>query len=253
MMRLFTILIFLSACTKEKHFVIPPTHLINQIDTIQAIFTLIFDDTYTSDSSVFRIVRQYGFVPNFALKTNLLNNGNKARNRKFYDSGCSIIAHSVVHTNIYNVSNYKDSVLNSMIRSKRAIEDSLHIIVNGWVTPMSLLKQQWRYMVDSPFQYAYVDSGGLFNKTVSPKRLSRYGMESNTLTQIQARIDLAITNKEFVTFYAHRLPSITLDKNGVTELSETKLRGILSYLKTKVDLGLCKVLNTNTAVKKYYQ
>lgn len=221
----------------------------------KAVFSFIWDDIQTSDPLVYNVFQDYGYIPSYAIMTNNLNSGNRDFYIDAYQKGVSILAHSVSHPDMSGTTLTNAQVNTQMVDSKKIIE-SYGMRVSGWVTPSSTLNAIYYPQVDKNFGYAFTNTGGAFNETVSPLRLSRVGLETamagHNLANVQAIIDDAIANNKMVVFYGHHLPSTYLNPDTTPYLTEADLRNILAYLKTKSDENLCEVMTTDEAIKTYY-
>lgn len=223
-------------------------------------FAFIWDDLNASDSLVYDIFREYGFLPSFALKTGNLNSTNAEEYKQYYLRGCSILAHSVTHPIMSNSGTITSAQVETEMADSKAAIESYGMKVSGWVTPSSALHVDFLPLMEKYFGYGFtLLNAGYYNETVDPIKMNRYGIESNidledhNINTIKARIDTAISNNELLVFYGHKLPSTYLDNYGQPRVNETDLRNILSYLRTNVDAGLCQVLSCDEAVYQYYK
>lgn len=223
-------------------------------------FAFVWDDLLDSDGLVYSIFQEYGFTPTFALKTENLNDDNAAVYQDFYSKGCSILAHSVSHPVMSDPGTITAAEVEAeMADSKKAIEQ-YGIKVSGWATPSSVLDSSFFDLMVKYFGYGFTAlNAGLFDNTVDPLKMNRYGLESNidddthSWSVVEQRIDDAITNTELVVFYGHQIPSWYDDIYGEPLINETDLRNLLSYLRAKVDAGLCQVLSCDEAIYQYYK
>jgi len=224
-------------------------------NTKKAIFSFIWDDLQDSDLLVYNIFQEFGYVPNYAPTTDIFNSYTAPLYVDLYQKGCSILAHSVTHPDMSGTTLTNAQVNTQMVDSKKTIE-SYGIRVSGWVTPMSVLNPIYYPQIDKNFGYGFTNLGGSFNETVGQLRMSRVGLEDamagHNLANVKSIIDDAIANNKMVTFYGHHLPSTYLNPDTTPYLTETDLRDILTYLKTKTDENLCQVLSADEAVKVYY-
>ena len=225
----------------------------------KATFSFIFDDINDTDELVYSIFKEFGFKPSFALKTSNLNSQVvKERYKQWYNEGCAMLSHSVTHPNMSNPDNITyQQVVDELVNSKNEI-NKLGIVCSGFVTPQSSLHISFLPIVDKVYGYAFTGlNAGVFGKNIHPNKMNRYSIEGtdiagNSLQAIKNRIDLAIANGELLNFYAHKLPSTTVDVNGNSYLTEAKLREILTYIKAKSDVFECLVRNADEAIKIYY-
>jgi len=223
-------------------------------------FAFIWDDLNISDALVYSIFREYGFLPNFALRTSRLTTINAIEYQEYYMNGCSILAHSENHPVMYNADGVDISYTNvdsEMKNSKTSIE-SYGMKVSGWVTPYSSLHNDFYPLMEKNFGYGFTGlNSGVYNQTINPLKLHRYGLEANSidqdLTAIKTRIDTAIVNSELLVFYGHNMPSTVLNTDSSPSVTEADLREILDYLKIKSDDNLCQVLSCDEAIYNYYK
>ena len=221
-------------------------------------FAFIWDDLNTTDELVFSIFQEYGFLPSFALISNNLNANNAPEYQNYYMKGCTILAHSISHPAMYNTATITYEEVDNQMKTSKKIIESYGIRVSGWVTPQSSLHLDFFQLMVKNFGYGFTGlNGGLFNSTVDPLKLSRYGIESamanHDHTTIINRIDSAISNNELVVFYGHKLPSTYMNGDSTPYVTEDDLRFVLSYLKTKTEDNLCQVLSCDEAIYQYYK
>jgi len=221
-------------------------------------FAFIWDDLNPTDALVFSVFQEYGFLPSFALISNSLNAGNAPEYQNYYMKGCTILAHSISHPSMSNPATITYEEVDNQMKTSKKIIESYGMRVSGWVTPQSSLHSDFFPLMVKNFGYGFTGlNGGLFNSTVDPLKMSRYGIESamanHDHTTIINRIDSAIANNELVVFYGHRLPSTYLNADTTPYVTEDDLRFVLDYLKTKTDDNLCQVLSADEAVYQYYK
>lgn len=221
-------------------------------------FAFIWDDLNTTDALVFSIFQEYGFLPSFALISNNLNANNATEYQNYYMKGCTILAHSISHPSMSNPATITYEEVDNQMKTSKKIIESYGMRVSGWVTPQSSLDISFFPLMVKNFGYGFTGlNGGLFNSTVDPLKMSRYGIESamanHNRTTIINRIDSAIANNELVVFYGHRLPSTYLNGDSTPYVTEDDLRFVLDYLKTKTDENLCQVLSCDEAIYQYYK
>jgi|GEM_PF-2930029 len=219
-------------------------------------FAFIFDDLNATDKAVYKLFREFNFLPSFALKTGNLNASNADEYRDYYLNGCSILAHSVTHPVMSNTSISAENVDREMVDSKNAIE-SFGMKVSGWVTPSSVLHDSFLPLMEKNFGYGFTNkNAGVYNSTLEPIKMGRYGLESgmsnHNIEQVKLRVDSAIEKSELLVFYGHKLPSTYLNQDGTPYMTENDLRELLTYLKELSDDGQCLVLSCDEAVESYY-
>ncbi len=221
-------------------------------------FAFIWDDLNSTDALVFSVFQEYGFLPSFALMSNNLNAGNATEYQNYYMKGCTILAHSISHPAMSNPATITYEEVDNQMKTSKEIIESYGMRVSGWVTPQSSLDISFFPLMEKNFGYGFTGlNSGLFNSTVDPLKMNRYGIESamsnHDHTTIINRIDSAIANNELVVFYGHKLPSTYLNGDSTPYVTEDDLRFVLDYLKTKTDDNLCQVLSADEAVYQYYK
>jgi len=222
-------------------------------------FAFIWDDLNDTDALVYSVFREYNMLPSFALMGSRFTGTTViARYQGYYMNGCSILAHSMTHPAMSNSGTISAATVEyEMAESKKLIE-AQGIKVSGWVTPSSSLHADFLPQMIKNFGYGFTDlNAGVFNQTVDPVKMARYGIESSMAnhdhTTILTRIDNAIANSELLVFYGHQLPSTYLNADTTPYITEADLRIVLAYLKTKVDANLCQVMSMDEAVASYYK
>ncbi len=247
------IMVILSSCAGNKKNIKP------EKAEDKAILSFVFDDLNISDIDIKSIFDEYGFKPSFALTANKIDSSSISLYKSFYNEGISILSHSCSHPKMNSTETItKNEILKELINSKKIIE-SFDIEVRGFVTPYSFMHSDLLPLLDTIYDYAFTNNNNhSYNKSVKKHHLSRYGIESNISTidhnidEIKTRIDTAISNKELLVFYGHKIPSSYLDDNGNTRVTKDDLRKILFYIKEKVDSGECILLPSDLAITKYY-
>lgn len=223
----------------------------------KATFAFIFDDLNASDSLVYEIFQEFGFLPSYAILSSKLNAANADEYRKYYLNGCTILAHSVTHPVMSNTSISYEDVDAQMLNSKNTIE-SYGMKVSGWVTPSSLLHDSFLPLMEKNFGYGFTNkNAGKFDESVEPIKMGRYGLEAglsgHNLDAVKSRIDTAVANNELLVVYGHQIPSTYINQDGTPYVTEQDLRDVLTYLKQLSDNGLCQVLSCDDAVESYYR
>lgn len=223
----------------------------------KATFAFIFDDLNASDSLVYGVFKEFGFLPSFALLSSRLNTSNADEYRQYYLNGCTILAHSVTHPVMSNTAIPYEDVDSEMLDSKNTIE-SYGIKVSGWVTPSSILHDSFLPLMEKNFGYGFTTkNAGKFDATVEPIKMGRYGLEAglsgHNLDGVKSRIDDAVANNELLVIYGHQIPSTYINQDGSPYVTEQDLRDVLTYLKQLSDNGLCQVLSCDDAVESYYR
>lgn len=222
----------------------------------KAIFSFIFDDLNPSDLLVYSIFKEYNLRPSFALLTSRLNYGSTVNYQNMYMEGASILSHGVTGSN--NEA--------AMKGGRKDLEDR-GFVISGWVTNGSVLDPAMLPILKRYYGYGFtmppLDKGDLpatgFDNSVEPCEMARIGLEVWNRDEVnqaalKSLIDHAITNGLLINFYAHKLPSTFLNSDGVTSsFTEADLRGILAYVRGKMDDGFCEVLGTDDAVYQYYK
>ena len=232
-------IIFLTTCAYPK-------------DEPVAIFSFVFDDVNTTDSTVYSKFLQYGIRPSFGLITNYFTDTSAINAYLRYQSdGCSILSHSVTHRRLEFPSTDLETATFELKQSKRTL-DSLGFIVRGFVAPYSVLDSSYINVLKSVYKYAFINNevqSHDFSQDVDKYNLTRYSAEVNCLDSVKAQIDRVISIKGFCTFYAHTFPG----SGTGWVFDNAKLTGILDYLKMKQDSSKCIFLNADDAIVRFYQ
>lgn len=225
----------------------------------KAIISIIFDDTYESDKRVKELFDLFKLKPSFAIYTARLSEKNVHQYVDWYNEGCSILAHSMSHPKMSNSAEITSAVIESEMRDSKMIIEKYGINVNGWVTPSSKLDSIFLPVLEKYFEYGFTNlSGGKFDSSVSPYKMSRYSIESNVdpndhnIDAIVERINVAIENKELLILYGHAIPSKYKDNYGNSRVTEADLNNILKFIKEKVEDGKCHFLSCDEAIRQYY-
>lgn len=221
-------------------------------------FAFIWDDLNPTDALVYSVFREYGFLPSFALISNNLNAGNASEYQNYYMNGCTILAHSISHPAMSDPGTITYAEVDNQMKTSKKLIEAYGMKVSGWVTPSSSLHPDFFPLMVKNFGYGFTSlNGGIFNSTVDPLKMGRFGLEpamaNHDHTTVINRIDSAITNNELLVFYSHRLPSIYLNADTTPYVTVDDLRFVLDYLKTKADDNLCQVLPCDEAVQLYYK
>jgi hypothetical protein len=222
-------------------------------------FAFIFDDGHSSDELVYSIFAEYGYKPSFAPTTlSLVLQADKDRYIAHAANGVSILAHSVNHPLMNDSGTIDYTTVESEMTVSKVFFEGLGIAIKGWVTPASALHADFFPIVNDNFEYGFTSlNAGGFTQAVDPLKMDRYGIESamqnHNAATIQARVDTAIANNQLLVFYGHKIPSVYLNGDTTPFVSEAELRGLLTYIKTKTDAGICKVLTADAAIVDYYK
>lgn len=222
-----------------------------------AIFSLIADDCFSSDPIALDIANEYNIPLSFAVQVSQINTNGIEFYKNAYKNGSSILSHTVNHV----------ATESEIINSKNLLKD-YGFPTNGYISPGGGTNPSLHPIVDRYYGYANAIPNtttiipfddtfiSKFDENVDPYRLTRIGLESWNVelhnSKIKALIDFAIENNLLVLMYTHELPSHYKNSNGTSVLSLDDFRTICEYLANKRDNYLCKVLNTDQAVKEYY-
>ena len=220
--------------------------------------SFVFDGTQPTDQLAFDLFQEYGFIANYAVKPSLLTTSNQIVYDNAYKNGSSIIAYPYGGGNMNDTSRTNADVDEVMATSKKMLRDK-GFKVSGWQTPGSSLNVKYLPEIIKNYGYGFTAlNAGLYNETLDPVKMHRYALESEFnsggITAVKARMDTAITNNELLVCYGHHIPSLYIKPDGVTPyMTESELRELLTYLRTKVDNNECFVLATDEAIQSYYK
>jgi hypothetical protein len=234
----------------EKESEIIPTKPLEEtpLNNAKAIVVFMFDDGYSEDALTYSIFKSYGYVCNFGLITDKLNakNRNPVENYIGYQKeGFEILSHASGHLDMRKSA--KEFIKEEIEYEYKASLDKLIGLgfnINGLVVPYG----STRYMDEIKENYDYILTygSGLNNKTnFESKTLSRISEYSSGVDKSKELIDETIKNEDLLIFYDHRI-------GNEGALSESELRRLLDYTKTKVDENLIQVCTMKDAINKYY-
>ena len=221
---------------------------------VSATFNFQYDDGNKEDPELADLFEQFGFTCGFALYKR------KGLNIPFYlsaqDRGFEILAHGTTKMGTDSELSVND-VSNIMTDAKEYLI-ALGFSINGWVTPYSVLKDDYQEVCNSKFEYATTGTLGAFKpndkripcltKHDSPMNIKRISTDASSLDGLIYAVDVTIKDGGFTTFYGHHFDNPT-EKNNTTR---ENLTGLLMYLKEKVDSGECLVLPPREAVRSYF-
>ena len=221
-------------------------------------FSIVFDDLNLTDPLAYSVCADYGFKPGFALISSRFTAENVKLYQGYYLAGCSMLAHGVQSLPMRPGDPITAAQVETEMRDSRLAIESNGMRVSGWVTPNSVLDEQWLPIAEKYFGYAFTRlNAGLFNSTVDPIKMARVSIEElvaeHNTAQALARVDLAITNGENIVFYAHQVPSTRTNSDATSMMSEAELRTVLAYVKAKADNGLCRIASPDEAIAGYYK
>lgn len=223
------------------------SNLSSQLDTVtnkeyikyknndKAYVCIMFDDFRNDLDKVFKIFKEYDIPLSVAIPSNVLMN--KANYQQSVDllkeiqmSGGEVLAHGYSYEFINANSTFQDAYKEIILPKEELSKCGFN--VNGWVRPggngaLANLNG-FQYLVENNYLYAFdVDDSSLLMKFGGTNRLSLPNYTNSS--EFIARMESAITHKNFVSYYAHSIDGT--DGN----LTETILRECLQYLKNNKD------------------
>lgn len=238
----------------------------------KAIFTFILDDAHMGDFYQAKpVFDEFGWVFSSALTPQRFwrdrNNGTCTSKLQPYlryqeEQGMSLITHGLSHADLRNIVN-ENQVISEIIQGRKTVE-KLGFKTCGFVPANSTVNNAYKHYLKENYSYAYNTYRGNIT-TMKGQGLKCYNTKQddyhallrisladsvNSLEEIKSLIDEVVENKGFLTFYDHNIGNVG-NASG-TDASSSKLREILTYLKTYVNNGKCKVLSTDEAVAEYY-
>lgn len=201
----------------------------------KAYVCIMFDDFRNDLDKVFKIFKEYDIPLSVAIPSNVLMN--KANYQQSVDllkeiqmSGGEVLAHGYSYGFINANSTFQDAYKEIVLPKEELSKCGFN--VNGWVRPggngaLANLNG-FQYLVENNYLYAFdVDDSSLLMKFGGTNRLSLPNYTNSS--EFIARMESAITHKNFVSYYAHSIDGT--DGN----LTETILRECLQYLKDNKD------------------
>ena len=190
------------------------------------------DDGLEIHHSIKAIFDEFGLRCGFALPTN----ANKLDAfLPYQNQGFEIISHSIDGGD-FNNSGISVSDAETKMKQSKVTLENIGFEVHGWVTPSSLMKDQYIPSLKKYYEYGYTQYLGAYEGSGAPydtfgtdtRYLKRVSLETSTIENVKKAIDETIANNGFLSFYAHDL------SRGLTEAG---LREVLTYVKAKQDIG----------------
>ena len=229
---------------------------IDNVDDVQTIrkptISFIFDDGLPSTSDLVSLFDSYGWKCGFAILANSNLSNIKDNFLSYQSKGYEILSHSTDGVAMQDGSLAIDDVETKMKKSKEILINN-GFNITGWVTPSTWLNNKYFNTLCKYYEYGF---GHLDTNAVSKhhtffgndiRQLERWSLQSKTLEQTKAEIDLTISECGYLCFYAHAYPS-TSDDNFTAE----NMISIMDYIKGYVDDGELQVLVPRNAINDYY-
>lgn len=213
-----------------------------------------FDDGYVEDNLTYSIFKEFGLVCSFALVTDYAMTRNRIDYYRQYEKeGFSINSHSCTHLNMSSDTESLGTGSYEIEESKKKL-NYYGIPANGFVAPDSITNDKYMSFVRNNYDYAFTkylgvlpppNIGHIDNKH-DVHQLFRVSLTNNSTDAIKAAIDNCIAANGCLFFYDHRTGF------GGSNVTESKLREILTYVKSKVDADECVVMNNEDAVSSFF-
>ena len=208
-----------------------------------------FDDGCEEDEIIVQEFDKYDLKCGFALLSEM-DTQKTDKYLSWQKQGYEILAHS---TDGYPMQDdtYKKYVIRHKMKKSKRILISKGFDIQGWVTPSSQLKEEFKSLVPSYYEYAYTNYYGPYKQDKRPYNLLEDGeyelyrmdLYGSVDTNIKA-IEQTIENNGLITFYFH-----SRDLNQ--ELRES-IDNTLSYVRDAVNDGRCVCLPPNSAYNYYF-
>ena len=226
-----------------------------QLETIKKpVISFCFDDGFSEDNLTYSIFKEYGMVCSFALITEYALTRNRLElYRQYEKEGFSINSHSCSHLYLGD-GTVDDDIANYEIAESKKHMNLWGFPANGFVAGQSVVNEKYIPLLRNNYDFAFTQYWGTLNNSnkgycdnrTDRYKLGRVSLYRNTTEQIKECIDNCIKDKGCLFFYDHRTGA-----EG-ENVSESKLREILSYVKTKVDNKECVVKNNDDAINSYF-
>ncbi|MFD2724779.1 polysaccharide deacetylase family protein [Hyunsoonleella rubra] len=184
---------------------------------VKPIVSFIFDDGWENHFKVVKpIFDERNIKCGFAIVKRLVGVNNRLDSvqiKQLNDDGFEILSHSVNHfkmsSNELDVNDAKKEIVQSLYYLRE-----LNCKVNGWVTPMSIMHDDFVPLLGN-YEYGFTKSNGLNPIDIEakkPYKMTRVGLESITLQKAKWLADIAYQKKKPVVFYTH-----SIDENSKKE------------------------------------
>lgn len=240
--------------------------LSSQLDNIaKPLVSFIFDDNDKNNAKLFDIFKEYGFVfstANIVIKS--LSNSTAAvpltKLIQEQGNGFDVLSHSMEHSVLASWGNM------SKANAKYEIEESANKLrefgfpCNGFIASNNDVDDSFMPIIRANYDYAFITQppGGYKVETYKPLnrqmdlyKLYRWNIDEHNgnVETVKKIIDKTIKEKGYTSLFAHKLVnSVT----GSYMFTEAHIRGILSYVKEKVDKGELMCLSVNDCICSYF-
>ena len=217
-----------------------------------AVINFQFDDGCKEDSRIVELFDQFNMKCGFALPSTVSEKTILNDYQEYYRRGYEILSHSTNGTPMGDNSEEMEVIRDRMNDSKQLLEKCGFEIM-GWVTPSSVLHDDYKPLLKEYYEYAYTNYYGVYDKSYekrpynkkddNPYELYRISLD-NSYNDIKVAIDKTIEDKGFLTFYFHG--------RDLTVENEDKIRNVLKYLKELENKKECMILPPNAAYNYYF-
>lgn len=212
-------------------------YLYDQISTIKrvddnvvikkrkATVSFIFDDGNAKDADIKAIFDSHNKKCGFAVYAPV-----NSRYAVYSEEGYEILAHATSP-----VSDPTEAKIRQQLNTAyNAVVEAIGYC-KGWVTPSSVMDEEFRPLVYDYYGYGYTiyrgsaatPSDACMSKTLKTYGLWRSSLQSLSLAQQKAIIDYAVANNLMVCFYGH-----AADLDGTDYLTTENLNALLTYCDT---------------------
>lgn len=226
---------------------------VNDVQTIRKpTISFIFDDGLPSTSDLVSLFDSYGWKCGFAILANSNLPNIKDNFLSYQSKGYEILSHSTDGVAMQDDSLTIDDVETKMKKSKEILINN-GFNITGWVTPSTWLNNKYFDNLCKYYEYGFghLDTNQVIYRHTfwgnDIRQLERWSLQSKTLEQTKAEIDLTINECGYLCFYAHAYPS-TVNDNFTIE----NMKIIMDYIKKYIDNGKVQVLTPRCAINDYY-
>ncbi|HAB67312.1 MAG TPA: hypothetical protein DCE23_08095, partial [Firmicutes bacterium] len=238
----------------------------SQMDNIaKPLVSFIFDNNDKNNAKLFDIFKEYGFVFSTAniVNKSISNSSTVVPLSKLLheqDNGFDVLSNSMDHSVLASWGNM------SIANAKYEIEESANNLrdfgfsCNGFVASNNDVDDSFIPFIKANYDYAFTTQpeGGYNVETYKPLnrhmdlyKLYRWNIDEHNggVETVKQVIDKTIKENGYTSLFGHMIVnSVT----GSYMFSEAHIRGILSYVKEKVDNGELMCLSVNDCICSYF-
>jgi len=225
----------------------------NKSNIRKACVNFQFDDGHANDANIVTIFKSHNLTCGFALISNLTSE-NVERYLGYQSDGFEALCHADSGTGM-NDTSVLPSTIEGRLKSSKETLESYGFIINGFVTPNSIMALPFKPLLRKYFQFAETVYFGKYTGIGKPYREPvdgvyngyRVSLQGTTLANAKAAIDATIANYGCLTFYGH-----SADMDGTDNLTTENLTELLAYVNTKIASGELVCGNPSDVIRNYF-